>query len=378
MELILSHHLSLTFCWTFPLPQHVEIGIDRHLCIRILTCNSDTREDVKIYVTFFYNFFGTESDFFCQSFHLSCLPDGQSFPSNLVREKTIVLSVSDLCHCCQRQFCHDRNCMTLLWNIVHVHSTENTLPLSSQRWVSFLVDSWWLILFPQLLSELWSFEFSSSDQYEVLQTSSIVNNLSAHCFEQFLGRTKPRQSDAEQSPVILTCTTSKSWTSSFCNLFCEQVWESLSFFIGSGCTEMLIDHVSNLSPTWESVVFLSTLLFDTYSFAQVNVACREVFLNADAIIASISSPYNWSRCHKFVNWLCHLNFFDPVHCEMRICCFRTNISLEVDFPALKFHRVRKFSQMQFRNRKSRLIIHTTVRISSTSMIQHSTSILEVW
>ena len=62
----------------------------------------------------------------------------------------------------------------------------------------------WLILFPQLRSRLWSFEFSSSDQYEILQTSSIVNNLSAHCFEQFLGRTKLRESEAEQNPAILT------------------------------------------------------------------------------------------------------------------------------------------------------------------------------
>ena len=35
--------------------------------------------------------------------------------------------------------------------------------------------------------------------------SSIVNNLSAHYFEQFLGHIKPKQSEAEQSPVILSC-----------------------------------------------------------------------------------------------------------------------------------------------------------------------------
>ena len=37
-----------------------------------------------------------------------------------------------------------------------------------------------------------SFEFSLSDQYEALQTFSILNNLSVHCFEQFLVRTKPK------------------------------------------------------------------------------------------------------------------------------------------------------------------------------------------
>ena len=34
---------------------------------------------------------------------------------------------------------------------------------------------------------------------------------------------------------------------------------------------MLVDRVSNLSPSQESVVLSSTLLFDTYSFAEVNM-----------------------------------------------------------------------------------------------------------
>ena len=38
-ELILSHHLSSTSCWAFPLPQHVGNGFYRHMCIRIQTCN---------------------------------------------------------------------------------------------------------------------------------------------------------------------------------------------------------------------------------------------------------------------------------------------------------------------------------------------------
>ena len=71
--------------------------------------------------------------------------------------------------------------------------------------LSFLFDSWSLLFFPQLRSGTLSFEFSSSDQHEVLQTSSIVHDLSAHFFERFLDRTKPRRSEGEQSPVILTC-----------------------------------------------------------------------------------------------------------------------------------------------------------------------------
>ena len=113
----------------------------------------------------------------------------------------------------------------------------------------------------------WSFDFSSSDQYEVLQTILILTNSVVHCFWQFLGRTKSRQSEAEQ---ILTCTILPGsylkafhslikvhdpmwrrnlWTSSFCKTYSEQLWESLYCFIGSGCTEILVDHASNLSPS---------------------------------------------------------------------------------------------------------------------------------
>ena len=47
-------------------------------------------------------------------------------------------------------------------------------------------------------------EFSSSDQFEVLQLSATC--LSVHYFERFLAGTKPRRPEAEQSPVILTRT----------------------------------------------------------------------------------------------------------------------------------------------------------------------------
>ena len=128
------------------------------------------------------------------------LPRRQSWPSNLVRERTIVLFVSDHRTSLLVPACHDSNYMSLLSNIVHVPSTENTLPLSSPRGLSFL--------FPLHNVALDSVVSSSHHLINVkfLQTFSIVNNLSVHCFEQFLGRTKPRQSKAEQSPVILTCT----------------------------------------------------------------------------------------------------------------------------------------------------------------------------
>ena len=85
-------------------------------------------------------------------------------------------------------------------------STENTLPLSSHNvgFLSFLTlgDSSFHNFVPDS-------ELSSShhlNQYVVIQTSSIVNNLSNHCFDRFSNRTKPRRSEAEQSSVILTCT----------------------------------------------------------------------------------------------------------------------------------------------------------------------------
>ena len=94
---------------------------------------------------------------------------GQTWPSNLVREKTVVLLVSDHRASLLELVCHGWNYMSLLSNIVHVLSTQHNLTLCSPRRLSFLFDSWWLILFPQLRFGLWSFEFSSSDQYDVLQ-----------------------------------------------------------------------------------------------------------------------------------------------------------------------------------------------------------------
>ena len=44
-----------------------------------------------------------------------------------------------------------------------------------------------------------------SDQCEVLQLSSIVNNSAVYSFKLFLDRTRPTQSEAEKNPVILTC-----------------------------------------------------------------------------------------------------------------------------------------------------------------------------
>ena len=179
-----------------------------HICIRSQACSFDTRKGAKIYMAGFYNFgISTEFCTFClKSFHLCCLmvlkiflPRRQSWPLNLVRDKTIVLFVSDYRTSLLVLVCDDWNYMSLLLNIVHVPSTDSILPLSSPRWPFF---PWLLLLFPQLRSGLWNFDFWSSDQYEVLQTSSIVNNLSAQYFGRSLSRTKPRQYEAEESHAI--------------------------------------------------------------------------------------------------------------------------------------------------------------------------------
>ena len=57
---------------------------------------------------------------------------------------------------------------------------------------------------------------------------------------------------------------------------------------------------------------------------------------------------NRSRSHKIVACFCDLNFFDPEHGDLRICCFLTNLSSGL--PALKFRGVWKFSKIPFYNR----------------------------
>ena len=72
------------------------------------------------------------------------------------------------------------------------------------RMLCFLCDSWWLIPVPQHRFGLWSFDFSTSDHYEVsLQLLTIVRCSIVPC--NFLDHTRPSQSEVEQNSVILTC-----------------------------------------------------------------------------------------------------------------------------------------------------------------------------
>ena len=93
------------------------------------------------------------------------------------------------------------------------------------------------------------------------------------------------------------------------------------------------------------------------------------------VFGEVSSPCNRLRRHTIVNWFCYVNFFDPMYRDVRKRWFCTYFSFwflfffSVDLPALKFQWVREFSQMHFRDWKSRVIHHTIVRISSSSVIQ---------
>ena len=264
--------------------------------------------------------------------------------------------------------------MSLLLNIVHVSSTENTIPLSSLRWRSFFSDSWWLIFFPQLRSGLWSFEFSSSDQ--------TVNNLSVHCFERFLDHTEPRLSEPEQNPVILTFTlcegsylkacrwrshrTSKSWTSSFCKRILnksESPCTAYKLWLDENAHRSCQQFVSSVrvGRVFERVALRHLLFFGSEH------ACRDVFfsmqtqsshqayrsrgslrpvIDCDVTRSSIDFAISTSLIHCIVRW----GSADFEHTSVLKLTFQLWNSMESG----------KFSQVQFRNRKSRLINHATV------------------
>ena len=213
----LFQHSNWYFCTTFPrlfaglsfCLKMSENGICRHVHILFQICNSDIRDDAIIYMTDFLQTLNRHGISLFQRAFLFivwhwgcfvCLSPSVCFAFEWDAGEDDRPLVSDFCHSFQGLLDHDWNCKS----IVHVPSTENTLPLSSQLRLSFFV-SWWLIPSPQHRSGLWSFEFSSSGQNEVLQLSSIVNS-TAPCFAPFIDHTKPTQSEVEQNSVILTCT----------------------------------------------------------------------------------------------------------------------------------------------------------------------------
>ena len=251
------------------------------------------------------------------------------------RRRRSSFSVSDLCPCFQWLLGHDWSCMSLLWNIFHVPSTENTPPLASWRRLFFLFGPWWLNRFRQHPSGLWSFEFSSSDQY-VSQVSSIVNNSACHCFAPFLDHRKPTQSEVEQNFVILTCTILPgSHERALHPQITEQdpIWRRrlehrrpankgpCTCFISSRCTEILADQVRNFVFLVRiGCVFEHAAPRHLLSFGDV-FACQEAFsmqtqsshqassgkslctvIDRDVVSSSIDSIISTSLIQSIVIW----------------------------------------------------------------------------
>ena len=77
------------------------------------------------------------------------------------------------------------------------------------------------------------------------------------------------------------------------------------------------------------MVCLNTLLFDTYSPSEVHtiLQCRCNHLINHIVIGEICSPCNRSWHHELVYCFRFLNFFDPLHSELRVCSFWTLIWL---------------------------------------------------
>ena len=172
------------------------------------------------------------------SFPVYCLipvwivvPHRQSvLPSSGMQEKTTILLVSDPRLCFKKLGCHNWNYMGLLWITVHVPLTENTLLISSQRKLSFIFDSWWLIPFPQHRSGLWSFEFSSFDQNEIFRDVFTLRSFGSYVRAVSWPYNANTVWSRRDSPVLRTISegisltgngawfhlTSKSWTSWFC------------------------------------------------------------------------------------------------------------------------------------------------------------------
>ena len=136
-----------------------------------LTCNSDKREDARIYMTDFHRFW----------IGLECHSYLSSFPFYSPRGQGVMTETA-----CAFQWKHSPTFL----------STQDLFPF-------WTLGDW--SPFHNIAPDSEVLEFSSSDPYEVLQLSSIVNNSASHCFEQILDRTKQTQSEAEQNSVILTC-----------------------------------------------------------------------------------------------------------------------------------------------------------------------------
>ena len=186
----------------------------------------------------------------------------------------------------------------------------------------------------------------------------------------------PIQSETEQNPASLMSTssriisvgvsfadsgawshrTSKSWSSSFCKRRVTkrtdlELLHKLRLHENAHRSSKQFASLVRIGRIFEHGALRHLLFFGSAYACRTASSMQTQSSHRACRSREICSPHNRSRCHKFVNWLCYFDFFYPLHCELRIACFRTHFSLEVDGQALNIHRVWEFPQMHSRERK---------------------------
>ena len=98
----------------------------------------------------------------------------------------------------------------------------------------------------------------------------------------------------------------------------------LELYLNSGWLKVAIDHISSLLPSQESIVVLSSLLFDNYSSSErgtgndLSRRRRNPRIKYLKIRKRLS--FEWFRRQKIVYGSSHLHFIDPRHGEFRSRC----------------------------------------------------------
>ena len=108
--------------------------------------------------------------------------------------------------------------------------------------------------------------------------------------------------------------------------------------------------------------------------------CRRNHRVKHIVVGEIPSPCKRLRCHKIVYWLCYLNFFDPMHSDVKNADFVHTSVLTFTFQLWISNESGKFSKPHFWDWKSRVIDHAIMRVNSSSMTQRGSKCqyLDCW
>ena len=134
-------------------------------------------------------------------------------------------------------------------------------------------------------------------------------------------------------------------------------------------TEVVVDHVSDLSAAKEPILFLSFLFLQTDLFLEVGILDDLVQSGRNPRIQHVkiremSIPLNWVRWFQIVQRIDHLHFFDPQHCLRERTRTGTYLGFESYLPTWKRWRCGKFVKLKLRDPKFLLISHVILWISS--------------